>query len=200
MADTPAAGSPTSPASAGESRESVHRAWRSDPDSTASLLIQSPEARETLADDEYVSRLLASVPHPPGRIVTDRDVSYLRWRYAHFPEYRVAVAGAGTGASGIAIFRARRYGRFWILDVSELPAEGAKTSVQRQLLANAGKAAAADFLICNFRSRRQAALHGVMQASRGVSLYTHKAEGSRVVVDPTGSGAWALSRGDLELI
>ncbi|MDE3069977.1 MAG: GNAT family N-acetyltransferase, partial [Acidobacteriota bacterium] len=181
----------------GRISQSARRTWRGDPDGTASLPVRAPEARETLADDEYVSRLFASVPHPAGRLSTDRDVSYLRWRYAHFPEYRAVVAGAEGGAGGIAIFRPRRYGRFWVLDVSELLAEGAKTSVQRQLLAQLSKAAAADFLVCNFRSRRQAALHGFLQASRGVSLYTRIPDGGRVVVDPTGSGAWALSRGDL---
>jgi GNAT superfamily N-acetyltransferase len=179
---------------------SVHRAWRSDSDSTASLPVRSPHALEVLADGEYVSRLLASVPRPPGCLSTDMDISYLRWRYAHFPEYRVVTVGAEAAASGVAIFRPRRYGRFWILDVSELLAEGAKTSVQWHLLANVSKAAAADFLICNFRSRRQAALHGFLQASHGISLYTHAPKGGRGVVDGTVSGAWVLSRGDLELI
>jgi GNAT superfamily N-acetyltransferase len=180
--------------------QSVRRARRGDADASTSVPIRAAQARDVLADGEYLARLLASIPHPPGRLSTDRDASYLRWRYAQFPEYHAVVASPDTGAGGIAIFRSRSYRRFRVLDVSELLAEGASASARRRLLARVSKAADADFLICNFPSRRQALRHGFLQASSGVSLYTHAEESGPMGVDPTRSAAWSLSRGDLELI
>jgi hypothetical protein len=62
------------------------------------------------------------------------------------------------------------------------------------------KAAPADFLVCNFPSWSQAARHGFGQVSRGGNLYTHAPVGAHLRVDPARPGAWALSRGDLELL
>jgi GNAT superfamily N-acetyltransferase len=180
--------------------QSARRALSGELDTSASVTVRPPKARDTLADEEYVSRLLASIPHPAGRLATDRNVNYLRWRYGHFPEYHAVVSSAKVGSSGIAIFRLRPYGRFWVLDVSELLAEGMTASVQRDLLANVSNAAAADFLVCNFPSWSHAARHGFVQVSRGGNIYTHAPTGAHLRVDPARPGAWALSRGDLELL
>jgi GNAT superfamily N-acetyltransferase len=165
----------------------------------ASLPNHAPPAREVLADGEYVSRLLARTDDPAGRLVTARDVDYLRWRYGQFDEYRAVQATPRMTSSGIAIFRARRYRSFWVLDICELLVEGGERRVARDLLSQVRDAAEADFLSCNLRSRRQAAAHGFVAVSRGTRLMAYPLRGG-LVVDPTRRDSWALSRGDLELL
>jgi GNAT superfamily N-acetyltransferase len=164
-----------------------------------SLPTRAPPAREVLADREYMSHLLASIDDPPGRLVTARDVDYLRWRYGQFDEYRGVRATARVRGRGIAIFRARRYGSFWVLDICELLVEGGKRRIARDLLSQVKDAAASDFLGCNFCSRRQAAVHGFIGASRGTDLMVYPLRGD-LVLDPTRRDSWAASRGDLELL
>ncbi|HEV7586048.1 MAG TPA: GNAT family N-acetyltransferase [Solirubrobacteraceae bacterium] len=161
----------------------------------AQLPIDAPPARDLLA---------SGTPMPPperrpdARISTVRDPEYLRWRYA-FEDYRAVRAQTRRGGEGVAIFRARRWGRLWGLDVCELIVEARDPRLTRSLLAKVRAAARADFVRCSFPSRAAAARHGFVQYPGRTALMTTPLRGS-IHPDPTSMASWALTGGDLELL
>src|SRR5271167_51058 len=85
---------------------------------SAHLPVEAETAAEILRDGAAASPLLGQMQQPSDRLVTVKDIDYLRWRYGHFEEYRAVRAAGREG--GTAIFRPRRRGPFWVLDVCEL--------------------------------------------------------------------------------
>jgi GNAT superfamily N-acetyltransferase len=161
----------------------------------ARLSIDAPTAREILAQG---TPLPAPRPDAHELLATVRDLDYLRWRYA-FKDYRSVRATAAGRGQGIAIFRARRWGRLWGLDICELLVEGDDPLITRALLRQVRDAAPVDFVRCSFRSRSTAARYGFMQyPGRTVLMTTPLRE--RIVPDPTRMSSWALTGGDLELL
>ena len=160
--------------------------------------IEAESAAEVLRDEGYVRQLLADVKKPSDRLATAKDLTFLRWRYGRFANYRAVRAGAGRGA-GIAIFRISRRGPFSISKVCELLVEDDDIRTARDLLRQVGRAADADVITCMFPTRRHAALRGFIAAPGATNLIArpfHK----HLTPDPTQSVSWALSHGDLELI
>jgi GNAT superfamily N-acetyltransferase len=159
------------------------------------LSIDAPSAREVLAEGVSAG---AWRQQTSQRLATVRDLDYLRWRYA-FEDYRAVRAKSGGRGDGIAIFRARRWGRLWGFDVCELIVQGDDPRVARGLLRQVAGAAPVDFIRCSFRSRSTAARHGFVQyPGRTVLMTTPLRE--RITPDPTRISSWALTGGDLELL
>jgi hypothetical protein len=105
----------------------------------------------------------------------------------------------GPGEAGLAIFRRRRQGRFVLADVCELLLERRDAGLERQLLRHVAEAAQADFVLCNFSSRRSAAALGSF-GYRTREVLMALVLGEQLPLDPSVPRSWALSRGDLELL
>jgi GNAT superfamily N-acetyltransferase len=165
----------------------------------ARLAVEAPSAATVLNDDEHVSAVLARASAPHGCLATVRDIEYLRWRYGQLEEYRAVRTTAGSSRAGLAIFRMRRRGALWVADICELLLEPGEHALARRLLRDVRNSAASDLLMCSFRSPCAAAAYGFVQASRGVTLMTYPLA-PRSRPDQQVGVAWALSRGDLELL
>jgi GNAT superfamily N-acetyltransferase len=163
------------------------------------LTIEAEPAAEALRDEPAVSELLASTERPSGRLSTVKDLDFLRWRYGRLREYRAVRIDAPNGGSGLAIFRPRRFGPLWVLDVCELLVERGDRTRTRALLRRVSDTARADFIHCGFPSRRDAAVNGFLQARHGTTLMTRPLRAD-LAPDPTRSSSWSLSRGDIELV
>jgi GNAT superfamily N-acetyltransferase len=159
--------------------------------------VDAPAAAAVLGDGDLVTRVLAAQPQPGLRFTTAKDLTYLRWRYGHFPHYR-AISIEGDTA-GIAIFRYRRRGSLWVSDICELLVERGDRRTTRELLARVAGAADADLLCCCFRSRAHAATHGFFEAPSRTVLTVSRLE-RELQPDPGRRASWALVRGDLELL
>jgi hypothetical protein len=157
---------------------------------------QTPAA-SALADQTLLDRLRVPVELHDERLATLKHDDYLRWRYGRWSSYR-AVRLDAPGEAGLAIFRHRRHGRFVLADVCELLLERRDAGLERRLLRRVAAAAQADFVLCNFSSRRNAtALGSLGYRTRETLMALVLSE--QLPLDPAAPGSWALSRGDLEL-
>lgn len=181
----------------GHFEKTIQRARAGGLKTPARLQIEADTAGEVLGDGAYVARVLAQSLEPSDRLATDKDLEYLRWRYGRFAEYRAVRADSGRG-DAMAIFRARRHGPFWALEVSELLVEHNDLRTARHLLQRVRRTAPADVVTCNFMSHRRAALCGFVRFG-GTDLMSNPLR-QNLVPDPTRRDSWALSRGDLELL
>lgn len=184
--------------SRGQLGETIRRARARGSRTSEHLQIEAETAAEILGDGAEVSPMLADATEPRDRLVTAKDLAYLRWRYGRLAEYR-AIRTVSSRGSGMVIFRVRRHGPFWVSHVCELFVERNDHLTARHLLSRVRAAAAADFLIGGFASRREAARWGFVQLPRGAELRTRSLH-QNVSPDPTRRRSWALSRGDLELL
>jgi GNAT superfamily N-acetyltransferase len=183
----------------GPLRETIRRGSGRGSKTPPHMRIKAETAAEILHDGSYASRLLARTKDPDDRLATVKDLDYLRWRYGQLAEYRAVRIDTDGGGSGMAIFRARRHGSFWVSHVCELFVEDDDRRTIRHLLHQVRDAAPADFISCSFPSRHHAALYGFVQYRGGTVLMTHPLQ-QNLVPDPTQRASWALSRGDLELL
>jgi GNAT superfamily N-acetyltransferase len=165
------------------------------------LPVDADSAVEILRDEQHASQVLASTGESDDRLSTAKQLDYLRWRYGQFAEYRAIRSGAdaGGGGAGMAIFKPRRRGPFWVLEVCELLVEPRDRRTAQRLLRRVREAAPADFLSCSFSSPARAARFGFLQARHREVLFTLPIQ-SDTVPDPTRLGSWALSLGDRELL
>jgi hypothetical protein len=99
----------------------------------------------------------------------------------------------------MAIFRARRQGRFSALDVCELLVPAGDRQTARRLVTRALEAAPADLVRSTFASRCEAARHGYLRLPHKEMLVSYPLEAD-TGPDSTRAVSWALSRGDLELL
>jgi hypothetical protein len=183
----------------GRLRDMTRRVCAEESKAAEHLHVEADTAGEILGDGEHASRLLAHTVQPSARLATSKDLDYLRWRYAQFEEYRAITVATGAGASGMAIFRPRRHGPFWVSHVCELLVEGNDPHTTRRLLRQVSEASPADFISCNFSSRHRAARYGFVQL-RGRTVLTVYPLQQNLIPDPTERSSWALSLGDLELL
>jgi hypothetical protein len=154
-------------------------------------------AASALADRALLDRLRMPVELHGERLATLKHDDYLRWRYGRWSSYE-AVRSDAPGEAGLAIFRHRRHGRFVLADVCELLLERRDAGLERRLLRRVAAAAQADFVLCNFSSRRGAtALGSLAYRTRETLMALVLSE--QLPLDPSAPGSWALSRGDLEL-
>jgi GNAT superfamily N-acetyltransferase len=182
--------------SGGRPRATIRRALAHEFAAAARLPIDAPPARAVLADGPWLRPRHASCAD--RRLRTVRDSEYLRWRYA-FDDYRAVRAESRRGGEGIAIFRARRWGRLWGLDVCELIAQGDDPRLTGALLRRVRESASADLVRCSFPSRAAAARHGFAQYPGRTALMTSPLR-EHLSPDPARMSSWALTGGDLELL
>jgi hypothetical protein len=192
-------GLPRFAAPGGPMRETIRRARGRGSRTPERLPVEAGTTGEILADGAHVSALLERARGPSDRLETAKDLDYLRWRYGRFEDYRAITTDAGEGAGGLAIFRPRRRGPFWVSDVCELFVERNDARTARHLFRQVRRAAPADFISCSFASRRDAALFGFVQSPGGTVLMAAPLQ-QNLLPDPTRPASWALSRGDLELL
>ncbi|HEX4186803.1 MAG TPA: GNAT family N-acetyltransferase [Solirubrobacteraceae bacterium] len=159
------------------------------------------EARPASAalEDAPLTSLLDHARSVGGRMKTERTRDYLRWRYGQFDDYRaIRVPGEGA-AEGVAVFRVRRHGAFWVSHVCEVLVERRDRRIVRRLLQGVRNAAPVDLIRCSFASRAQAAPHGFLHCRRRLLLTTQTLRPD-AAPDPARPASWALSIGDLELL
>lgn len=179
--------------------DTTRRACAKESRAAEHLHVEADTAGEILRDGEHALRLLAQTGRPSAHLATSKDLDYLRWRYAQFEEYRATTVDAGASGSGMAIFRPRRHGPFWVSHVCELFVEENDPRTTRRLLRQVREASPADFISCNFSSRHRAARYGFVQR-RGRTVLTVYPLQQNPIPDPTQRTSWALSLGDLELL
>jgi hypothetical protein len=150
-------------------------------------------------DDAPLTSVLDHASDAAGRLRTDRTREYLRWRYGRFEDYRAIRVAHGAGGEGVAVFRCRRHGSFWVSHVCEMLVERADRRLVSGLLRGVRDAAPVDFIRCSFASRAEAAAHGFLHCRRGLLLTTNQLQ-PNTMPDPARADSWALSIGDLELL
>jgi hypothetical protein len=163
------------------------------------LAVQAETATAILSDGEYVSQLLAEMVEPQDRLVTARNLDYLRWRYGRFGDYRAFRAGATASVPGIVFFRLRRFGSLWVSEVCEMLVAGGERATTRRLLGMVRRSAAADLISASFGSGLEAMRYGFLDIGRG-TLVTARMIDPSLRVEPAQRDAWALSRGDVDLL
>ncbi len=179
-------------------RRTARRAYGKGSRTPAHLPVEAESAAEVLRDGAHISRLLSKAEESSDRLTTAIDLDYLRWRYGHFEEYRAIQSDAGADPGGIAIFRLRRRGAFWVSDVCELLVAKDDFRIARHLLRQVRDASPVDFIRCGFSSRQHAVRCGFVQA--GMTIVITRPVTQNLDPDPTQRDSWALSLGDLELL
>jgi hypothetical protein len=183
----------------GRAGQTLRRASGKGSQTPEELTVEADTAAAVLGDGEYVSQLLAETVEASDRLVTARDLDYLRWRYGRFGGYHAFRADTGAGAPGIVIFRLQRRKSLWVSDVCELLVAGDDPATKRRLLGKVRRSAASDLLRANFASPLEALRCGFVRASGGTLVTTRKID-DNLGVDPSERNAWALSLGDVDLL
>ena len=161
--------------------------------------VAATSAADLLRDGDFVSHLLGKIREPEDRLVTERSLDYLRWRYGRFGEYRAVRTDPADEHAAVAIFRQRRHGRLSALDVCEVLADPAGHRAGQRALARALEAAPSDLVSLAFPSRLAAGRRGFIGLPRKEVLVAYPLT-QNGGPDPTRRSSWTLSRGDLELL
>jgi hypothetical protein len=158
---------------------------------------------DALANTE-VEELLARIGCPNGRLSTDRDIAYLRWRYVGAPtlDYMGVRYEEEGELRGLAIFRIRRRGALTEASVVDLLAPRDDSVTARRLLRRVARASDVDHVACHVPQgstfARAAMGAGFFRTPVGITVITNPLIGD-LRPDPTLIGSWALSLGDLEV-
>jgi GNAT superfamily N-acetyltransferase len=145
-------------------------------------------------DDPRLADLLDEYAERDGRLRTDRDVAYLRWRYAEPPglDHRVVIDERGGELLGVAVLRVRPRGRLWEGLVLELFTRPGDRDTARRLVTAAVRAAPVDFVASSFAARPPRSV----RRPGGVALAIRTS--GPVEPDPSHLASWDLALGDVE--
>lgn len=167
--------------------------------------VRAEGAAAALADDGLLAELLGEAGGvQDARLVTPRDASYLRWRYALVPslDYRAVREIEGGRTRGLAIFRVRPRGPLWEATVAELIAPAGDGRTARRLLRGVIEAARVDHATGLFPAgsgaARAARRTGFVPSPSGITFVVNPLH-SGVEPDPADLRCWALSLGDVEV-
>jgi GNAT superfamily N-acetyltransferase len=163
------------------------------------LPIDAPTVAEVLGGGAHEAPAPLDAMRAGERLATVRDLAYLRWRYGHFSDYRAVRLRPGKGAGGVAVFRCRRHGPFWVAHVCELLVAPGDRRAAGRLLRMVGEAATVDFVSCHFDGPGEAARHGFVPY-RGDRALMARTLSASLTPDPARARSWALSYGDVELL
>lgn len=163
------------------------------------LPVEAETAAAVLGDGDYVSQVLSEIVEPSDRLVTARNLDYLRWRYGRFGSYHAFRVDTSDCAPGIAIFTLRRRESQWVSEVCELLVAGDDHTTKRRLIGEVRRSAPADLISASFGSRAEALRCGFLPV-RGGALVTVRKIRDDLGVELTERNAWALSLGDVDLL
>lgn len=162
-----------------------------------------PAAREALQDEAAVADLLARARPDGSRLVTDRSVAYLRWRYGDAPGlgYRAVTIGSGGRLAGMALGRPRRRGSLREFLIAEVITADDDARTARQLLRRAARSGC-DHVVAHFPRGTRLPAAGLVTGYLPVPRL-----GLNLVAKPLTPDleraltlrAWQLSLGDLEV-
>jgi GNAT superfamily N-acetyltransferase len=143
------------------------------------------------------------IGEPSPRLHTQRDPTYLRWRYGSAPhlDYRVVRDEQGGRLRGLAIFRLRGRGRLVETTVTEVLTGPGDVPSARRLLRRVVAASPSDHLTCHFpvgsAAARAARRSGFLRTPAGMVLVVKPLRAVRP--DPTTMRSWGVTLGDLEV-
>lgn len=166
--------------------------------------VDAPTASEVLERTDLIGLVLSEAEIEPRRLVTPRDDTYLRWRYAAPPllGYHAILREVDGHPQGFAIFRVRRRGALWESTVSELIVRRGDERAARRLLREVVHAAPVDHVTCSLPAGsvagRAARRCGFLPAPEGMTFVVNTLRPD-VEPPPTNLASWALSLGDLEV-
>jgi hypothetical protein len=168
------------------------------------LRVAGVSAHDALSDDEALSGLLDEADPPDGRLMTDRDLRFLRWRYGDAPllDYRAVREFQGERLSGLAVFRIRRRGMLWQCSVADVIVGEGDVRTAKRLLRGTVAAAPVDFVACRMppgsAPARAAHQLGFVPSPGGLTFVVNPLR-QALATDPTSLRSWALNLGDLEV-
>lgn len=167
-------------------------------------VVRAATAADVLRDGDTVSEFLAACNADDPRIHTERDLAYLRWRYAEAPllDYRAVRVETAGRLDGVAIFRVRQRGKLWESTLAEVLARPDDPQVTRSLLRRVLAAANVDHVAGHFpagSSVFQAARRRGFLRSPGGLTFVVNPRRTGLDPDPEQQSSWALSLGDLEV-
>lgn len=162
------------------------------------------EAAAVALLDSGVAPLVASAGTPGARLITDRSVAFLGWRYAAAPglDYRAVRESEDGQLRGVAFFRIRPRGPLWETTIADVIVPPGDWRTARRLLRRVVRAAPVDHVSCRpargTASGRAARAAGFVRWGKGPVL-TVKTLG-HVRADPAARPTWdAIGLGDLEV-
>jgi hypothetical protein len=158
--------------------------------------------RRFLTDETAVRRLIAAdAAWKRDRIVTDRSVAYLAWRFGSHPVYAYTAVTAGA-ADGVGLFRqVERGGLRWLL-LQEMLLGSPDPKIAAELVRNAQQTFKPDFMTAFVPpgSSQERALRacGFRWTMKGGTNFVANALATDLPLDPTSLANWSLSLCDLE--
>jgi hypothetical protein len=171
-----------------------------DPSSDISIPVDLESARDCLADVDALSSLLEEAAAPTGQLATQKDLTFLRWRYGGTAllDYRAVRELRHGRLEGLAILRVRPRGRLWECSIVDLIARRGDTRTVIRLLQRAAAAAPVDYAVTRVASGWDAARAGYVPTPGPLTLVVNPLRG-KILPDPTVRRSWALTLGDLEV-
>lgn len=179
---------------------------------TGSRLFHRGAVESTYSDDGSVRRFLsdesaarsliaADAAWKRDRIVTDRSMPYLSWRFGHHPVYAYSAVTAGD-ADGVCFLRqVERGGLKWLL-VQDMLLRSPEPKIAAELVRNAQRSFRPDFMTAfvpegSFQQRALRAC-GFRWTVKGGTNFVANALAPDLPLDPTKLANWSLSLCDLE--
>jgi hypothetical protein len=166
--------------------------------------VDAEDAARALEDEAGVASLLSEMGDSSTRLVTDRDVDYLRWRYGSAPllDYRAVQMLEGERLRGLAIFRVRPRGTLWESTVAEVLVGPNDHGARRELIRRVVRAASVAHVTCRLGpglpSASRALVSGYIPCPLGPTLVVRPLK-SDMTPDPMPRRSWNLSIGDFEV-
>jgi GNAT superfamily N-acetyltransferase len=161
-------------------------------------------AADFLDDSPSFERLLDAREMETSRLVTDRSIEYLKWRYSQYPNVNYGVVyHEGNSTPGCVFLRSST--RFGLKEavIAELLLPDRDERAASALFNDLKKTVAADYLIAYFPresfKRRLLNRHGFHQVPRGGQNFTVNVLASDLTCDPRVLRNWDISLGDLEI-
>jgi GNAT superfamily N-acetyltransferase len=168
----------------------------------ASTSSDDGSVRRFLSDEPAVRSLIAAdAAWKRDRIVTDRSVAYLAWRFGSHPVYAYSAVTVG-GADGVGFFRQiERGGLRWLL-LQEMLLRSPDPKIAAELVRKAQRTFKPDFMTAfvppGSFERRALRACGFRWTVKGGSNFVANALAPDLPLDPTRLASWSLSLCDLE--
>jgi GNAT superfamily N-acetyltransferase len=155
-----------------------------------------------LSDEPGARRLMrADAAWQRDRIVTDRSVAYLAWRFGNHPVYAYAAVTAGDADGACFIRQVERGGLRWLL-LEDMLLRSPERNIVAQLVKSAERSFRPDFMTAFVPpgSFQQEALRacGFRWTVKGGTNFVAHALVPDLALDPTKLANWSLSLCDLE--